>query len=326
MREPLISVIVPIYNVEKYLKRCVQSIVNQTYQNLEILLVDDGSADSSGRICDELALHDSRIRVIHQKNGGQANARNHGLELAQGALIAFVDSDDYITPDLYTELYQLMVQHDAQITCCGIERVDDSGHVSYFNDNIDDLLILNPSQALLELVANYRVTSSPCDKLFQREIFDDNRMTEGMIYEDYDIMHRCIYRAKRVVYTGNPMYCYYQSPNSTIRAAFHPRRFDEMTAEKRRYAFYQEHCPENLEAEASHYLETGITILARSKGAKGCKIKRRELRKDLMLFQSRHQQVCVHPEYQRKLQVLRRGLFFYDLAIDLAAIKRKVLK
>lgn len=326
METPLISIIVPVYKVEKYLARCVNSIQQQTYSNLEIILVNDGSPDRCGEMCDEFAKKDSRIRVIHKTNGGQASARNCGLDAATGALIGFVDADDYIDPEMYQYLYGLMRQYQAGIVCCGIERVDDQGRISLFNPEQDDLLVLTASQALRELTANYRITSSPCDKLYTREIFARNRMVEGMIYEDYEIMHRCLYSADIVVYSGRPLYAYYQSQDSTIRRQFHAGRFDEMVAEKRRLAFYIEHCPENIDVEAAKYMLTGVTLLQQSRKAKDCKKQRKDLRKDLIQFRRKYEDVKISCDLQLRLNLVRVGLWLYDSVLAAAALRRRIMR
>jgi len=326
MDAPLITVVVPVYNVEKYLKRCVDSIREQTYRNLEIILVDDGSPDCCGSMCDAFAQEDDRIRVIHQKNGGQASARNKGVDAASGEWIAFVDADDYIHPQMYQHMYELMRAHQAQIVCCGIERVDDQGRLSLFNPEEDELLVLTASEALRELTENYRITSSPCDKLYQRRILEKNRMTEGMIYEDYDVMHRWLFSAKKVVYSGRPLYSYYQSPDSTIRRPFHRGRFDEMVAEKRRLAFYIENCPENVDAEAAKYMLTGMMLLLQSRKAADCKKQRKELRQDLCRFRKEYAHVEISEYLQLRLKLIRVGLWVYDLALIGAEAKRSLEK
>ena len=127
MKNLLVSVIVPIYNVEKYLRKCVDSILNQTYKNLEIILVDDGSPDNCGNICDEYALSDSRIRIIHKKNGGLSDARNAGLDIARGNYILFVDSDDYIDETMVEKLYEALEKEKAEMSLCSFVYVNDDG-------------------------------------------------------------------------------------------------------------------------------------------------------------------------------------------------------
>ena len=135
MNKPLISVIVPVYKVEKYLERCVKSICAQTYQNLEIVLVDDGSPDQCGEMCDMFAKQDSRIRVVHKENGGLSDARNAGLDVMTGDYVGFVDSDDWIEPDMYQVLYERLIKEKAEISCCGMKRCTDLGVHSYLNPN-----------------------------------------------------------------------------------------------------------------------------------------------------------------------------------------------
>ena len=132
---PKISVIVPVYNVEKYLRKCIESILNQTFREFELILVDDGSTDSSGKICDEYALKDSRIKVIHKENGGASSARNAGLDVAKGEYIGFVDSDDWIEMDMYGELYRLIKENNTDISVCGINNIKD---IKYKNENLKE--------------------------------------------------------------------------------------------------------------------------------------------------------------------------------------------
>lgn len=139
--KPLISVIVPVYNCEKYLEKCVCSIINQKYDNIEIILVNDGSSDSSGSICNHLKNRYSNVKVFHQNNMGQASARNVGIIHACGEYIGFVDSDDWISDEMYEILYDKLQEYDAQIACCGIEKVQNNKHLSYFNENTDEICI-----------------------------------------------------------------------------------------------------------------------------------------------------------------------------------------
>ena len=136
MNNPLISVIVPVYKAEAYLEKSVKSIINQTYKNLEIILVDDGSPDRCGEMCDEFAKKDSRIRVIHKANGGQSSARNAALDIMAGDYVGFVDSDDWIEPNMYEHLYNLILKNNAQISVCGLQCDYDDGKIVYFNELI----------------------------------------------------------------------------------------------------------------------------------------------------------------------------------------------
>ena len=253
MSYPLITVIVPVYKTEKYLRRCVDSIRTQTYVNLEIILVDDGSPDNSAALCDVLATEDSRIRVIHKENGGLSSARNAGLDVMTGDYVGFVDSDDWVTPDMYQVLYDHMQKENAQISCCGIASTDDTQVLYYFNPDTEQTLSLNTLEALCELTYNFRITNSVCDKLYKAEIFHDLRMRTGILYEDAQVQPYCIAKAQTICYTAKPMYHYYMSPDSILRGAFSLRHKDVLQASKERQAFFAEHYPQALPyAQAAH--------------------------------------------------------------------------
>ncbi len=230
MEKPLISVIVPVYKTEAYLEKCVNSIINQTYKNLEIILVDDGSPDRCGAMCDDFAHQDSRIRVFHKENGGQSSARNLGLDNMTGEYVGFVDSDDWIEPRMYENLYNLIEMNNAQIAACGLQCDYNNGKIVYFNDEYplkNDIEIFSKIDALRELTFTKKMTNSPCDKLFKRYIFDDIRMTEGTIYEDFEMMPGCVEKAEIIAYSPEPLYHYIMTEESTTRGEIQAKRFIE---------------------------------------------------------------------------------------------------
>ncbi len=183
MQNDLISIIVPVYKVEEYIRECLDSIINQTYTNLEIILVDDGSPDDCGKICDEYAAKDSRIKVIHQQNGGLSAARNAGLDIASGGYIGFVDSDDFIELNMYKELHKCLIENDADMSICGIKRFgDESKSDSYGNRK------LNKNEYLKELLKD-NIKSYACNKLYKRYLFDVVRFPIGELFEDIKTMH-----------------------------------------------------------------------------------------------------------------------------------------
>ena len=326
MNEPLISVLVPVYKTKEYLARCVESIRNQTYGNLEIILVDDGSPDDSGVLCDRLALEDARIRVVHKANGGLASARNAGIDAMTGEYAAFVDSDDYIAPEMIRSLYDLCVQHQAQVACCGIERVNDQGHVNYFNEKTEDFLLLNREEAMAELLENYRVTNSVCDKLIHKRIFEDLRLTEGYIYEDFDVMYRCIHRADRVVYTGVPYYKYYLSQGSILRSTFNAKQFDLVLAARKRKAFFEQEYPELLEVLLSKYLEMGLEMLYQSYHTPSCKALHQELEAELRQMLKAYPNLPLGKAMKIKVLFFKLGTAAFVLFFDtyLRFISRRV--
>ena len=265
MSDPLISVIVPVYKTERYLRRCVDSIRAQTHANLEIILVDDGSPDNSGALCEALAQEDRRIRVIHKKNGGLSSARNAGLDAAQGAYVCFVDSDDMIDKQMCQTLYERLVQQEADVSCCGIANFDGEKIVSYFNPNLEDSFTLLRDAAMKELSKNYRITNSMCDKLYRADIFDQLRLKEGILYEDAQVQHFCLHRAARITYTAQPLYYYFLSPGSILRGEFSTRHYDCITASQERIAFFEKHYPGAVAAAKARHLELCMQMVYQGK-------------------------------------------------------------
>ena len=316
MNDSLISVIVPVYKTQQYLDRCVSSIRNQTYENLEIILVDDGSPDRSGEMCDALALEDSRIRVVHKENGGLASARNAGIDAMNGEFAAFVDSDDDIAPEMIRSLYDLCVQHQAQVACCGIERVNDQGHVNYFNEKTGDFLLLDREGAMAELLENYRVTKSVCDKLIHKSVFDGLRLTEGYIYEDFDVMYRCLHRADRVVYTGAPYYRYYLSQGSILRSTFNAKQFDLVRAARKRLAFFEQEYPQMLDTVRVKFLEMGLEILYQSRNTPSCSQLRQELEADLRKMLKEYPNLPMGKNMKLKVLFFKMGTAAFVLFFD----------
>lgn len=280
MSNPLISVIVPVYKVEPYLQRCVDSIRNQTYSNLEIILVDDGSPDRCGEMCDAFAKEDKRIRVIHKENGGQSSARNLGLDHMNGEYVGFVDSDDWIEPDMYEHLYDMLARHDAQISCCGVQRDYPSGKIGYFNIHYpqdSQIRVYNKIEALREVLANFRITFSPCDKLYHKSVLADIRMVEGSIYEDMEVLPKWIERANTVVYDPTPKYHYIMTAESTIRGAYNLRRMVEADVALAKAEDYRVRYPELYDVAMGRYIVICIRIIHSSYGVPECKQKRNEL-------------------------------------------------
>lgn len=175
MNNELISVIIPVYKVEKYLDECIQSVINQTYKNLEIILVDDGSPDNCGKICDEYAKKDNRIKVIHKENGGLSSARNAGLDIARGEYISFIDSDDYVSKDFIKNMSIQMA--NADLIICGMKNVYKEDEKCDEKENVviknETLTFIEANQKLIKPKNEIYVTA--CNKLYRRELFDNLR-------------------------------------------------------------------------------------------------------------------------------------------------------
>jgi glycosyltransferase involved in cell wall biosynthesis len=210
----LLTVIIPVYNVKPYLDRCLDSVVNQTYRNLDIILVDDGSTDGSGKLCDEYQKKDSRIRVIHQKNEGLSEARNAGLAQARGGLLAFVDSDDWLAPDAYTVAVGAHLDTQADISVFGYYRVYEHKKKIEKPDFFILPLILQKEDALYELICNDKINNYAWNKIYNRNIFDGLSFPPGRVYEDIYIMHKLFLRAEKISVVCARLYYYLQRRDS----------------------------------------------------------------------------------------------------------------
>lgn len=237
---PTISVIVPIYKVEKYVKKCVDSIINQTWKNLEIILVDDGSPDCCPEICDEYAELDDRIIVIHQKNHGLSAARNAGIDIASGEYIGFVDSDDFIAPNMYEQLYTALDSAHAQLAICDFAYIDEDGTILPDYSPIQEEVLDN--YRCLEKIGRdknwYYVVA--WNKLYQKSVFDSIRFPEGKLHEDNFIIHEIIYSCKIIVTIPKSLYFYMQRKNSIMNSGYKIERFDEIESLYYRYQFYKD--------------------------------------------------------------------------------------
>jgi glycosyltransferase involved in cell wall biosynthesis len=209
-----ISVIVPVYNVENYLSRCVESIIKQTCTNLEIILVDDGSTDASGKMCDEYAQRDNRITVIHKKNGGLSDARNAGLDIATGEYIGFVDSDDFIALNFYEILYNTLVENDSDLVYCKYQKFENEANIKetenykvFQYDNIEFLNNFYDDTTYKIVVWN---------KLYKRNIWENLRFPFGKIHEDVFVVHEVFYIANKISFVTSPSYYYFQREDSIM--------------------------------------------------------------------------------------------------------------
>lgn len=208
MNEPLLSIIVPIYNVEKYLEQCIDSIVGQTYKNLEIILVNDGSTDSSGLLCDNYQKKDNRIRVIHKNNEGVSSARNVGLQYATGELLGFVDSDDYLESTMYSELWANMLQTNSDLACCAYKKIAKNEIYDFFTGEIIELSGLEMLEGMVIGLKGCIISPSVANRLYKKETFEKLLFPEGRIYEDKLVSTEVLLRVHKVVYLNKALYNY----------------------------------------------------------------------------------------------------------------------
>lgn len=236
----LISVIIPVYKVEKYLDKCIQSVINQTYSNLEIILVDDGSPDNCPQLCDDWANKDERIKVIHKKNGGLSDARNAGLDIATGEYIAFVDSDDYIESDMYECLLDKIIKTQSQMAICNFEYVDTDGNITTLNTMGQDCCF-SSRQILADWCGNDLVYYVVVwNKLYSRKCWENIRFPVGKIHEDNFVMYKLFFTCNRIVCSKTKKYNYVQRNNSIMSAKISPKRFNSVEAFCETFRFYQE--------------------------------------------------------------------------------------
>lgn len=217
----LISIIIPVYNSEKYLKRCLDSVLNQTYRNLEVILVDDGSQDSSPKICEEYARLDSRILVIHKENGGASTARNVGLDIAKGNYIGFVDSDDWIDHSMYKIMHQHLIEYKADV--CDVDAICTVTESKYRNRK-EKIIIKEGNDILIDYfeVDKY----SCCRKLYRQEVIGDFRFPSGKIGEDVLFNFQVLSNSKRIVKSSLILYYYFSNPQSVSGSLFKRKDFD----------------------------------------------------------------------------------------------------
>ena len=240
----LISIIVPVYNVEKYLDQCVESIINQTYKELEIILIEDGSPDNCGSICDSWAKKDDRIKVFHVDNGGSARARNIGLIHAKGKYVGFVDADDFLMPSMYEILYKLAINSSAEITECGYYKVtSDVMHNSLNNLEGKTIRTFNTAEALLENVRDTVVQQVVWNKLYLKRIIGNTFFTEGKYIDDEFWTYKIIGSAKKIVSTTEKLYCYRQQEASMMHQSFSLKRMDALEAKLQRLKYLEQRFP-----------------------------------------------------------------------------------
>lgn len=230
----LISVIIPVYNTEKYLDACVESVAGQTYDNLEIILVDDGSADNCPAMCDEWARRDSRIRVIHKENGGQGEARNAGIEAARGEYIGFVDSDDIVSPVMYERLLDSLKANKADMIQCAMQKFESYPFSFSVTEDVAPLRILTKEEAVKALIAEGAITSTCPSILLRAEIAKETPFDTGMINEDVMWVYRALANSGGILLTGEKLYAYYQREGSTMNSEYTEKRFDALKANRMR--------------------------------------------------------------------------------------------
>ena len=256
---PLISVIVPVYNTEKLLKKCVDSILAQTYKDFELFLVDDGSTDTCPMLCDEYAKADARVQVIHKKNEGQGVARNMALDVASGAYISFIDSDDWVVPDMFEKMINAAEKNNADIAICGIAvfnglRLADN---SYFKD----IKVYDNHSLMKSFIATPYIMTGPCNKLYRRFLFDTIRFPNIRAREDAYIMHELLGQCKTGVHVGECLYIQYVRQGSTERAKFNVNKLILLECAQRLQQYILENYPDLYAYVALKYANEIVYVM-----------------------------------------------------------------
>ena len=245
--DKLISVIIPVFNAEKYLKKCLDSILNQDCENVELLLVDDGSTDNSGSICDFYAQRYSNVFAYHKKNNGSASARNYGLSLAQGDYISFVDADDYVNRNYYNILLNLALRYGADIVQCDyitVQGVDEeSGEIQITIDDCSNRITEYKNIEVLRMFCNKKTYIKEAvlwNKIYKKELFDGLKFPENKYVDDELLMCQILYRATKIIDVDLKLYYYFMSENSQMRSDFSLKNIDQIEVIENQLKFFDE--------------------------------------------------------------------------------------
>lgn len=250
MNNKQISVIVPVYNVRPYLKRCIDSIIAQTYSNLEILLVDDGSTDGSGELCDAYARQDARVQVIHKKNGGLSDARNCGIEHAKGRYFCFVDSDDGIAPQMIEVLYRNLLNTGADVSAAALECFS-TEELPVAEDALKQVQYMTGKEALRSILQSEELGDFAVNKLYKRDLFENVRYPLGRMMEDQGTTYKLFDKCQGVAYCPVPLYFYYQRPDSILHKRTKKFYEDKWDMGYQRYRDIRKKYPDMLENDAA---------------------------------------------------------------------------
>lgn len=243
MKQPLISIVIPVCDVEEYVDECLQSVVSQTYENLEIIVVDDGSKDSSSEKCNKWQKKDTRIRVIHKEHGGPSDARNAGLKEVSGEYVGFVDSDDVLHREMYQRLYEMLTDTKAQISCCNAKRDKTFTDFQNKKPKKEALRIYNAQDAQEAIMKETDIFVTVWNKLYKKEVIQDILFEKGKIHEDEFWSYQAVGKAQKIVTTKECLYGYRQRKNSIMHQRYSLSNLDILDARAQRLAFYEKRFP-----------------------------------------------------------------------------------
>lgn len=285
----LLTIIIPVYNVEDSLNRCVNSVMNQEYNNLQIILVDDGSTDRSGEICDSFSKKDDRIEVIHKNNGGLSSARNAGLDISKGVYIGFVDSDDYIESNMYYELIKALIENDADIACC-LLNYEKSKETPLAQKGVYETEVFNRYESLNALSRGF-YSDSFCDKVFKKNLFNLTRFEEGKYYEDSALIYKIVGKTSKTVLIRKRLYNYMYNDKGITKSLDYKHFIDLRDIIIERLAYYRDNCFENYNEEFRRFFKEYMGMVYNSCYLDGCQLLNRELREEIIKFRKNNRNV-----------------------------------
>lgn len=303
---PLISVIVPVYKVEKFLDRCIKSILSQTFSDFELIIVDDGSPDRCPEMCDEWAEKDKRIVVVHQKNQGLSAARNSGIKISKGKYLTFIDSDDWIADNMLEMLLKLIQKHNADISICDFIRTDSEKNIASKTSTKETVFNQHDFMDIILKINSNRTIHYAWAKLYKREIIDDEHYPVGMLNEDVEGMFKAVIRSKKIVETNTVGYYYYENNDSITRKKFGKNFLCLNEVWNRILKIAEQSAPEYKEKVKFNLRRTDFTILV-----------------DMLLYGDRETDRL----YEKEIRVIRRRLRknLKNLLNGPMVFKRKIL-
>lgn len=279
-----ISIIIPVYNVEKYLNKCLNSVIEQTYKNIEVILIDDGSTDNSGKICDEYAKNDIRIKIIHQQNGGVSTARNNGLEHATGKYITFVDSDDYIEKEMIETMAKKIMKKNADIVICGVTDRDEENNIINQSLNKKEN-VFNNIEAIKEMLDEKLFNCVCWAKLYKKELFSDIEFNAKIrIAEDMDVLYRVFYKSDKIVQISERLYNWTSRGDSATKGKDMSKWQDEIDVCENIIKFCEENCNEIEDYAVKRYIRINLTLSLNNLKENGTKENYNTLKKNLKKY------------------------------------------
>ena len=322
MTSPLITVIIPVYNVKQYLRRCLDSVIEQTYKNLEIIIVNDGSTDTSEKICAAYKSKDERIILINKDNGGLSDARNAGLNIASGDYIFFIDSDDYVSCDIVRILCRDAKENNADIAVASFQNFNETTPKKLDGCN-GKTKVLDTKEALESMLYQKDCTNSAWGKLYKRKLFNNIRYPKGKTCEDIPVTYRLFARAKKITMNSSKLYYYYQRSSSIINSPFTLDRFDALKFTSDETAFIREKYPEILKSAFCREVMESVYIL-RKIGKKNEEFSVAFL-KAKMVLKSTRKEVLFDRKAKIKFRILAL-ISYFSLPLMLKVIEAKKIK